>query len=212
MKKSIRLALLDFPGPANKDAILWLLRQVYDVVEDDVAPDYIIFSVFGYQHLRYPNAIKIFFTGENVHADFNLCDYAFGFDWMTLEDRYFRCPIFALYDEFKRLSVSPASAVGDFAESLGREKFCNFIYSNAKAHPYRDELFRAISKYNTVDSAGPHLNNTGFTPEKFAQLRASRAAGPRLNNTGFTRGNPCLGVSGNRTNSLTKVVSGSPSP
>ena len=39
--------------------------------------------------------------------------------------------------------------------------FCNFLYSNAEAHPMRDALFYSISEYKRVDSLGRHLNNTG---------------------------------------------------
>ena len=39
--------------------------------------------------------------------------------------------------------------------------FCNFLYSNAEAHPMRDALFYRISEYKRVDSLGRHLNNTG---------------------------------------------------
>jgi len=42
-----------------------------------------------------------------------------------------------------------------------KEKFCNFLYSNYKAHSMRDRLFYKISEYQQVESLGKHLNNVG---------------------------------------------------
>ena len=153
-RQTIKIAFTDFPGPFNPNAIENFLARKYNVVVDEENPDYVIFSVFGHQYLKCANAIRIFFTGENVHPDFNLCDYAFGFDWLTLEDRYYRCPNFMLYDEFRELR--------DGLRTTGpivKQRFCNFIYSNANCHPYRDSLFRALCGYRNVESAGAHLNN-----------------------------------------------------
>ncbi len=157
----IRLAFTDFPSSYNPEAILSLLQRHFPVTLDEQAPDYVIYSVFGYRFLNFPNAIRMFFTGENVHPDFNLCDYAFGFDWMQLEDRYCRCPNYQLYEEFselrqRRQTVNPLAAIKE------KTRFCNFIYSNANAHPFRIELFDILAQYKLVDSAGAYLNNTGF--------------------------------------------------
>ena len=40
-----------------------------------------------------------------------------------------------------------------------KTKFCNFIYTNAMAHPCRDALYFAISKYRHEDSLGRQLQN-----------------------------------------------------
>lgn len=157
----IKVCFTDFPGPANPDAILHLLKEITDVVVDQVDPEIVFFSVFGYKFLEYPEALRIFFTGENVHPDFNLCDYAFGFDWMSFGDRYYRCPNFLLYSEFNTLCQTPIPSQKQINEVLSRPRFCNFIYSNANAHPYRDELFHLLNGVKKVDSVGLHLNNTG---------------------------------------------------
>ncbi len=158
----IRIAFTDFPGPANPDAIVAFLSREFDVVIDDINPQFVFYSVWGYRYLEYVNAIRIFFTGENVHPDFNLCDYAFGFDRMTFEDRYYRCPNYFLYPEFQKLRESVKTNLGE-PGGLSDKRFCNFIYGNAEAHPYREELFRKLNTYRKVDSAGRYLNNTGFT-------------------------------------------------
>src|ERR1022692_3919958 len=160
--KPIKIVFSDFPGPRNPDAILSLLRQSYEVVLDDARPDYVIFSVFGYGFLEFPEAVRIFFTGENVHPDFNLCDYAFGFDWMQFEDRYCRCPNYQLYDEFREIRERRCTTLSHAEVRAKKSRFCNFIYSNADAHPFRAELFHRLCQYKKVDSAGSFLNNTGF--------------------------------------------------
>lgn len=159
--KPFKLAFTDFPGPANPEAIMNLLRRHFPVEIDEQRPDYVFFSVFGYRFLNYPDAIRIFFTGENVHPDFNLCDYAFGFDWMQLEDRYCRCPNYQLYDEFDELRRRRRTLTPD-QELKSKSRFCNFIYSNAQAHPFRREVFERLAEYKSVDAAGIYLNNTGF--------------------------------------------------
>ena len=157
-----RVLFCDFPGPKNIQAITELLRQVRDIEEDSDDPEYVFYSVFGYNFLRFPQAIRIFFTGENVRPDFNLCDYAFGYDWIKFEDRYCRCPNYQLYEEFRALREHRRTR-SPREEAERKTGFCNFIYSNASADPYRRRLFEALCAYKKVDSAGTLLNNTGFT-------------------------------------------------
>jgi hypothetical protein len=81
-----------------------------------------------------------FFTGECISPDFNLCDYAFGFDWIEFGDRYFRCPNYLLYESCWDISKRLCSNVD--RDDLRSKKFCNFIYSNGNGvHPYRDDFF-----------------------------------------------------------------------
>src|ERR1035441_9420256 len=92
-------------------------------------------------------------AGENIQPDFNICDYAFGSSWMTFGDRYCRCPFFMLMNQFdeirQRRRTNPLEVnVGE------KDRFCNFIYSNADADPFRDEIFAALNQYQKVDSVG----------------------------------------------------------
>jgi hypothetical protein len=156
--KTIRLKFADFPGPFNSTRIERLLRQRFDVVIDPDEPDYLIYSVRGYAHLQHARAIRIFFTGENIRPDFNICDYAFGYDWLEFGDRYHRWPNYQLYDQFKDLWArrrSPAPAGAD----LDTRGFCNFIYTSPNGHKFRDEVFHRLNRYRPVDSPGAHLRN-----------------------------------------------------
>lgn len=151
----ISVAFSGFPGPFNPVRIRRLLEQRFEIVESPT-PDYVIHSVFSSDFLEYPDAIRIFFTGENVRPDFNLCDYAFGYDWLEFGDRYFRCPNYQLYDHFKELCSRRRTCIPGLPQ---RRRFCNFIYTNGAAHPYRDRFFHALSQYREVHSAGAHLRN-----------------------------------------------------
>ena len=51
-----------------------------------------ILSPFYGEHFLYPNACKIFMTGECVTPNFNFYDYAIGYDHLDWDERYIRCP------------------------------------------------------------------------------------------------------------------------
>ncbi|NNM00623.1 MAG: hypothetical protein HKO62_07725 [Gammaproteobacteria bacterium] len=157
--KTIRLGFFDFPGPFNPERILALLRQRFTVVLDQDKPDYVIYSVFGHDFLKYKRAVRICFTSENVIPDFNLCDYAFGYHWLDFGDRYYRCPNYQLYDQYSDLRARRRSLAAGQSLAYAKPKFCNFIYSNNKGHPIRDELFHHLHARKPVESAGSHLRN-----------------------------------------------------
>ncbi|WP_310423590.1 glycosyltransferase family 10 domain-containing protein [Chamaesiphon sp. VAR_48_metabat_135_sub] len=152
----IKIAFCDFPGLFNPTKIQSLLRQRFDIEVTNEDPDYVIYSIFGHEFIKYENAVRIFFVGENVRPDFNLCDYAFTYDWLTFGDRHFRAPNFVLYDQYLDICARQYSQI----ESIqAKSKFCNFIYTNNQGHPIRDLLFWKLSEYKQVDAAGAHLNN-----------------------------------------------------
>ncbi|MFD1096359.1 glycosyltransferase family 10 domain-containing protein [Salegentibacter chungangensis] len=133
-----------------------LLKKTYNVELDQRSPDYLIYSCYGSEFLKY-NCIRIYYTGENLVPDFNLCDYAIGFHYLEFHDRYLRFPNFALFkDQFKKL-IKPLNSV--HSESISKEHFCNFIYANSEADPARDDFFNLLNKYKKVSSPGRHLNN-----------------------------------------------------
>ncbi|MBN2600986.1 MAG: glycosyltransferase, partial [Candidatus Marinimicrobia bacterium] len=135
----------------------WLASR-YTLIIDPIKPDYLVYSCYGTDYLKYNDCIRIFYTAENIRPDFNVCDYAIGFDFMEYGDRYYRFPNYARYGEQFELLTSPRS----YASNLITQKkgFCNFIYSNSFADPARDEFFHLLSRYKKVDSLGAHLKNT----------------------------------------------------
>ena len=108
--KKIKIWFTDFYEgfePAN-NYFFCLLSKKYSIKLDQHNPDYLIYSCYGNEFLNY-NCIRIYYTGENLVPDFNLCDYAIGFHYLELGDRYLRYPNFALLeDQFQQLeSLEP---------------------------------------------------------------------------------------------------------
>lgn len=157
--KEIKLKFVDFWSTFNyKESDFYkILSKKYKIIISDT-PDYIFYSVFGYEHLNY-ECIRIFYTGENIIPDFNICDYGIGFsNKLVYEDRYLRIPIFTLF-RYKEFAEKALKIHDEDMEK--REKFCNFIYSNKKADKKREEFFYLLNNYKKVDSGGGYLNNIG---------------------------------------------------
>lgn len=166
-KKYIRIALINGGGIFIKE----ILDKYYNVIIDYKNPEYVLCGPFFQGHkgvdkinpYKYSKAIRIFSTGESISPDFNIYDYAIGFDNIKMYERYFRYPVWA--DSYnKELSKQ---YINKTEEELLNRKFCNFIYSNNNAPAIRNNLFKEISKYKQVDSWGKVLNNMGMlSPNK----------------------------------------------
>jgi alpha(1,3/1,4) fucosyltransferase len=163
---TLKIHFCDFwPGFEKNNLFLKFLEKHYLVsISND--PDYLFYSVYGNSHLKFKNCVKILFTGENLVPDFNLCDYAMGYHYLSFEDRYMRLPLYVYYQwHYAELKNSDLSLikVSKFTDNdLVNRKFCNFVYSNnVNSNPIRDSFFHELSKYKRVDSGGRHLNNMG---------------------------------------------------
>lgn len=159
--KTIKLWFSDFYegfDPAN-NYFHNLLSAHYQVELSPEDPDFLIYSCYGNDFLDY-DCVRIYYTGENLRPDFNLCDYAIGFDYINFGERYFRYPNFAfLEDQFLQL-LKPSGK--NTTAGLKKEYFCNFIYANSQGDPARDRFFHLLNKYKKVSSPGSHLNNTSM--------------------------------------------------
>lgn len=158
--KTVRVKFADYYGIGPED--IWayrILRRFYDVELVDRSPDYLIDGGLGLEHLDYPDAVKIVFVGESYCPDFNLFDYAVGFDDISFGDRYLRVPLYAFYDAFRTLCSRDGAHVDP--EKALRRGFCSFVVSNPDGDPMRVEFFRRLSKYKPVASGGRMLNNVG---------------------------------------------------
>ena len=158
--KTVRVKFADYYGkdPAGTWAYR-ILCNFYDVELVDRSPDYLIDGGLGTDHLDYPDAVKIVFIGESCCPDFNLFDYAVGFDDLSFGDRYLRVPLYAFYESFKGLCGR--SCVAADPSALLRRGFCSFVVSNADGDPMRVEFFRRLSRYKPVASGGRLFNNVG---------------------------------------------------
>lgn len=150
-----------FPDVVAKKTISILTEHFQEVEESD-EPDFLFYSVTGHEHLKY-DCVRIFWTGENLQPDFNICDYAIGFSRMTFEDRYVRIPLYFFYDWDYELALKKHMITRQEIEN--KKSFCNFIYSNGNASPERVDFYNMLSQYKKIDSGGRFMNNIGKTVE-----------------------------------------------
>ena len=158
-RKTVRIHFTDFwpdfqPG---QFFVYQILSRKYRLELDEANPNYLFFSCFGSNHLNYKDCVKIFWTGENLFPNFNLCDYAMGCVFLQLGDRYLRYPEWAVYNRpwlYSRTLTNEAM--------LLNRRFCNFVYSNNEyADPFRVRFFKRLSEYRRVDAGGKLENNLG---------------------------------------------------
>jgi hypothetical protein len=155
-KKKIKLYFVDFyPNFVLQNNYFYdLISREYLIILDQNNPDFLIYSSFGFDHLKY-NCTKIYYTGENDTPNFNICDYALSFMHIEFGDRHFRLPNFVTYFQHKTLFDSQDT----IAELASKNRFCNFIVSSSNGDPIREQFFNALSTYKKVDSPGKFLNN-----------------------------------------------------
>jgi len=157
--KKVRVKFCDgFTG--GDDVFLPILRRHYDV-ELAETPDYVIYSVFGDEDLKYPDAVRIFTTGECRAPDFNACDYATGFDHIDFGDRYLRLPLCSIMFRNGQNMIDLAKDRGRGLPDARERGFCSFVVSNANGMPERMRMFEMLNAYRRVDSGGAWLNNVG---------------------------------------------------
>lgn len=165
--KTIRINFIDFwPGFDRENNLFCsILREKYHVVISE-QPDYIFASVSGiYGYTNY-DCVRILYTGEPFSPDFNVFDYAIGFDPLELKDekgndRYYRFP-YCFYDEmgYGLQKLARGLTREEALEALQTKKyFCNFIYSHPSAKGERETILNLINQYKRVDSSGSFLNN-----------------------------------------------------
>lgn len=155
MKKKVKIALLT----DDNDFFLERINRYYDV-ELSSSPDFAFCnSSTRYECVYRFDCVRIVINGENIRPDFNLFDYAIGFDkTLCFEDRNFYYPQFmGNKHQMQRLLEKHTL---DTDEYLSRKKFCSFIVTNSRdADPMRDKLLDLVSSYKHVDSAGRYRNN-----------------------------------------------------
>ena len=167
--KKIRIKICGF-DKNNKHSsgylILNILKKYYNV-ELSEDPDYLFYEESDYEHLKY-DCIKIFYTGENITPNFNLCDYAIGFDYMDFGDRFYRLPVYLLAVFYNDKELKLAGEI-DFTKQRvfskqdlsNKSEFCSFVYSNYLAEEGRQTIFNKLSSYKKVNSGGRYINNIG---------------------------------------------------
>lgn len=137
----------------ENDFFVNILKNKYEIVEDSKDPDFVLCSCFGREYEKY-SCPRIFYSGENLTADFNVYDYAIGFDYLDFGKRYLRVPVYYFLSKLRNRAQMP--------NNPQNREFCSFLYSNgAYCDEIRIDFFKKLSKYKKINSSGALLNNTG---------------------------------------------------
>lgn len=157
--KKIKLFFLDYKNKDYEKFIIYkLLNKYFEIVIDEFKPDYIFYTDHNLDFLDY-KCIRIYYSIEQSCPDFDLADYAIGYDYLSFGDRYIRYPYYLLFRESRENLDFSFTLNQSRVMNQDRKLFCSYIVSNVKATSNRDQFFFELSKYRTVSSGGKHLNN-----------------------------------------------------
>lgn len=166
--KTIKIKICGYgtKNPTGYASFIIERLQKYYTLEYSDTPDYLIYHESTYEHLAY-DCVKIFFTGENITPNFNLCDYSISFDYITFEDRHYRFPLYLIKvfyndDELKVVNKNYLYDALHFEKKdvASKTEFCSFIYSNYRSDAHREMIFNKLCEYKKVNAGGAYLNNT----------------------------------------------------
>lgn len=140
-KKKISLYSVDLFNP--KGHKLWIhqkLKDKFRIKFDKNNPDYLIYNIFGDEHLKnkYKDSIKIAIFTENKIPDLNEVDYAIGQAHINYLDRYFKFPIFLWFlKKFKNIREK-------ILNNPKRIKFCAAVISHGGEDQFRTKFINII--------------------------------------------------------------------
>ncbi|AGC77395.1 glycosyl transferase family 10 (putative fucosyltransferase) [Nonlabens dokdonensis] len=161
-KEKLKINYVDmWPDFQNQNNIFHqLLSKRYDL-EITSTPDFLIYSCFGNEHLKYSCA-KLFYTGENQKSNFYACDYAVTFEMLASHKQYY-LPYYVLrVIEANKLSqlkkIYNQQEAQDILDS--KTQFCCTVVSNGFGQ-VRNHFFRELNKVKKVNSGGRFENNVG---------------------------------------------------
>ncbi|RVY73174.1 fucosyltransferase, partial [Helicobacter pylori] len=178
----------------KKSVLYFILSQRYTITlhrNPDKPADIVFGNPLGSARkiLSYQNAKRVFYTGENESPNFNLFDYAIGFDELDFRDRYLRMPLYydrlhhkaelvndttapyklkdnSLYTlkkpthHFKENHPHLCAVVNNESDPLKRG-FASFVASNPNA-PKRNAFYEALNAIEPVTGGGSVKNTLGY--------------------------------------------------
>ncbi|WQU78901.1 fucosyltransferase [Helicobacter pylori] len=181
-------------GFRKKFILHFILSQHYTITlhrNPDKPADIVFGNPLGSARkiLSYQNAKRVFYTGENEVPNFNLFDYAIGFDELDFRDRYLRMPLYydslhhkaesvndttspykiknnSLYalkkpsHHFKENHPHLCAVVNNESDPLKRG-FASFVASNPNA-PKRNAFYDALNSIEPVTGGGSVKNTLGY--------------------------------------------------
>ncbi|WP_366927538.1 glycosyltransferase family 10 domain-containing protein, partial [Helicobacter pylori] len=197
MRDSLKIAVANWFNGAKEfkaSVLYFILKQRYKIILHS-NPNELSDLVFGNplgqarKILSYQNTKRVFYTGENEAPNFNLFDYAIGFDELDFNDRYLRMPLYYAYLHYKAMLVndttSPYKLKADSLYTLKepshkfkenhpnlcalinnesdplKRGFASFVASNANA-PIRNAFYDALNSIESVAGGGAVKNTLGY--------------------------------------------------
>ncbi|PUD37955.1 fucosyltransferase [Helicobacter pylori] len=198
-KAPLKIAVANWWGDEEikefkKSVLYFILSQRYTITlhQNPNKPQDLVFSNplgSARKILSYKNTKRVFYTGENEVPNFNLFDYAIGFDELDFRDRYLRMPLYydrlhhkaesvndttapykikpdSLYTlkkpshHFKENHPNLCAVVNDESDPLKRG-FASFVASNPNA-PKRNAFYEALNSIEPVTGGGSVRNTLGY--------------------------------------------------
>lgn len=153
----VRVHYVDFWEGFDPSCFSGWFDPEINLVYDMVNPEFVFYSCFGFEHLRYKHAIKVFLCFEPCLPDFGDCDYCVGTVRVDFMNRTYWVPL-------AYLSSQSVVNVPDVSreEAINRE-FCSFIYSQdnlGEGAILRKEVCqRLMEEYKHVCCPGKVLHN-----------------------------------------------------
>ncbi|EJC12777.1 alpha1,3-fucosyltransferase [Helicobacter pylori Hp P-23] len=178
----------------KKSTLYFILSQHYTITlhrNPDKPADIVFGNPLGSARkiLSYQNTKRVFYTGENEVPNFNLFDYAIGFDELDFNNRYLRMPLYydrlhhkaesvndttapyklkdnSLYTlkkpshHFKENHPNLCAVVNNESDPLKRG-FASFVASNPNA-PIRNAFYDALNSIEPVTGGGSVKNTLGY--------------------------------------------------
>ncbi len=181
----------------KKNILYFILKQRYKITlhSNPNKPSDLVFSNplgSARKILSYQNTKRVFYTGENEAPNFNLFDYAIGFDELDFNNRYLRMPLYYAYLHYKAEIVNDTTSpyklkpnslyalkkpshkfkenhpnlcavVNNESDPLKRG-FASFVASNPNA-PIRNAFYDALNSIEPVTGGGAVKNTLGYKVE-----------------------------------------------
>ncbi|GAA9239330.1 glycosyltransferase family 10 [Helicobacter pylori] len=199
-KPPLKIAVANWWGDEEikefkKSVLYFILSQHYTITlhQNPNEPSDLVFgNPLGQARkiLSYQNTKRVFYTGENEAPNFNLFDYAIGFDELDFNDRYLRMPLYYAYLHYKALLVNDTTSpyklkalytlkkpshcfkenhpnlcalIHNESDPLKRG-FASFVASNPNA-PKRNAFYDALNSIEPVTGGGAVRNTLGYKVE-----------------------------------------------
>ncbi|GAA8504503.1 glycosyltransferase family 10 [Helicobacter pylori] len=151
----------------KKSVLYFILSQRYTITlhQNPNEPSDLIFgNPLGSARkiLSYQNAKRVFYTGENEVPNFNLFDYAIGFDELDFNNRYLRMPLYYASLHYKAELVNDTTSPYKLKALYTCKKPSHKFKENHANAPIRNAFYDALNAIEPVTGGGSVRNTLGY--------------------------------------------------